>query len=59
MPQTVIVIRIEIPALSELVAYLNGLQQGDVDALTAKVAVLTGRLRQSAEALQGAIDKEK
>lgn len=61
MGSKAIVIRVEIPALSELVAYLKDQdrQQQEVDAMAAKVRSVTGKLRQSREALQGAINNQE
>lgn len=54
-----ITIRVEIPALDRLVSLLEAAQQSEVDALTAKVKQLTGKLSTSQRALQGAIDSEQ
>ncbi len=46
------ILRIDIPALDRLVDYLNGVNQKQLDALTAQVAGLTVRLKASNDALQ-------
>ncbi len=50
-----IVIRVDIPALDRLVDYLTASDQPEVDAMAAQVRSATDALRQSTEALQGAI----
>ncbi len=59
MPQTTIVIRVDFPALDNLVTYLRETEQSAVDATAASVGQLTARLKTSADGLQGAVTKEK
>jgi len=53
-------ISIDIPALSDLVAYLRESEdnQAQIDELTSQVAGLTARLKQSNQGLQAATTKE-
>lgn len=52
------VIRVDIPALTDLVAFLQGGQQAQIDALTSEVGALTQRLKRSNEGLQQAVVTE-
>ncbi len=53
-------ISVDIPALSDLVAYLRDSEdnQAQIDELTSQVAGLTARLHQSNQGLQAATTKE-
>ncbi len=52
-----IVIRIEFPALDNLVTYLNSNQQKQLDALAAQLIELKNQLKQSGSTLEDAIEK--
>jgi hypothetical protein len=58
MPQIPITIRVDIPALSDLVAFLRESRQQEIDALTTRTADLTKRLSDSAKSLDSATPKE-
>ena len=54
-------IRVEFPALDDLVAFLRErsggtTQQAEIDRLTTQVDQLTGRLNQSTEGLRGPVE---
>lgn len=59
MPFRTIVVRVDFPALTALVEYLQGQQQQQIDALTAQVTKLTQGLQQSTTGLQGSVDEAK
>jgi hypothetical protein len=44
MPNTTIVVRVEIPALSAYVEFLTGRQQREIDLLAGQVAALNAKL---------------
>jgi len=50
-------ITVDIPALDRLVAYLEGQQQQQIDALTAQVQKMTAGLSKSSSELQGSVDQ--
>lgn len=52
-------IRIDFPALSDLVTFLREQNQGKVDALTAQVSDLAARLKTSSSALKETEDASK
>ena len=54
-------IRIDLPALSDLVAYLRARddQQAKIDALAARVEQLTTKLSQSSTVLKGSVNPDK
>ena len=52
-------VRVDFPALSDLVAFLRENTQQKIDALTTTVEHLTEQLKQSSMGLQGSIEKEK
>lgn len=54
-----IVIRVDLPALESLVAYFKERdnQQKQIDALTAQVQELMGKLSQSSTTLEGAVEE--
>lgn len=52
-----IMIRIDIPALSDLVAYLKENRQQEIDAMSTQVEALSKRLSASAKALSSATPK--
>lgn len=52
-------IRIDFPALSDLVTFLREQNQGKIDALTAQVSDLAERLKTSSSALQATEDANK
>ncbi len=54
-----LVIRIDFPALTDLVNYLISGQQQKIDALTATVSTLTQKLEQSSTALGAEVTKEQ
>ena len=58
VPQPIIV-RVDFPALDNLVAYLQTRQQAKIDALAAQVQQLTATLQQSGSALGAAEAKNK
>ena len=58
VPQPV-VIRVDFPALTALVTYLQAQQQAKVDALAAQVEQLTAKLQQSGSSLQTAADQSR
>lgn len=49
-----IIVRIDFPALADLVSYLRDSQQIKLDALTEEVGKLTQRLKQSSDGLNQA-----
>jgi hypothetical protein len=58
MPQIPITIRVDIPALSDLVAFLRENRQQEIDALTTRTADLVKRLSDSEKSLHSATPKE-
>jgi hypothetical protein len=55
----VVIVRVDFPALDNLVVYLKEREQGKIDALTAEVQELTGRLQQSSTTLEGAVEETR
>lgn len=53
------VIRIDIPALTAYVDYLQGSQQQSIDALTKTVKDLTVRLKEASTSLKQEVDETK
>lgn len=53
------VLRVDFPALTELVAFLKASEQPAIDALTTKVGAATQELKQSSNNLQQAVDGNK
>lgn len=51
-------VTIDFPALTSLVAYLEGKQQKTIDDLTAEVITLTKSLLDSKTELQGSVDNQ-
>ncbi len=51
-----VVVRIDFPALADLVQYLKNRQQTELDALAAQVKELTAKLKRSSTELQGSVD---
>lgn len=51
-------VAIDFPALTSLVAYLEGKQQKTIDDLTAEVITLTKSLLNSKTELQGSVDNQ-
>lgn len=54
-----IVIRVDIPALSELVSFLKEDRQREIDAMSTQAEAATKRLSASATALSGVIPKQE
>lgn len=52
------ILRVDFPALDNLVAFLRENQQAEVDAITAQVGALTTRLKVSSEGLSQAVTTE-
>lgn len=52
-------IRVDFPALDNLVNFLREDQQKQVDAVTARVGTLTARLKTSSDSLSKAVSDEK
>ncbi len=56
--QGLVVIRVDFPALTELIAFLKASEQTKVDAQTARVAKLTERLTKANKSLLDALVEE-
>lgn len=52
-------ITIQVPALDRLLDYLQGIQQGNVDAATVQIVALNARLKQSNDRLAVAVQNER
>ena len=52
-------VTVDIPALSDLVAYLKGRDQAKIDALTATVDAVTKQMADSSTALKASVGEQK